>query len=120
MFDGVGIVACDKFVASEPLVCHVCTCCTTQLTDFLVRQSTWAAQKATDRYVFAVLFTSDNVINANGLVQVKRFNLIDEHSVLIFSGRIVRIVPGVPNDLRHWPHGDQISSTFVITPQTLS
>ena len=120
MFGGVGILACHRFVAREPLVCQICACCTAQLTDLLVGQSPWTTQEATDRHVLVVLFTSDDVIDTDRLVQVRGVDLIDESSVLVCSGRIVWIITGVLNDLRDRPHGNQIPSPFIITPQAFA
>jgi hypothetical protein len=99
---------------------YLCPGGAAKLADFLVGQATWPSQKATDRDFLIGTFGSNNVIDADRLVQVHRFNFIDEYSVLVCSGRIVWIVARVRYDLIHWPHGNEIPSACIIPAQAFA
>jgi hypothetical protein len=119
-FDSIGSVVHRRFISSEPLLRHVCPCGAAKLADFLIGQATWPAQKATDRDFLIGTFGSNNVIDADRLIQVHRFDLIDQHSVLVFSGRVVWIVAGVWYDLSHWPHSNEIPSAYIVLAQAFA
>lgn len=97
----------------EPLLRQVRPSRATNLANFFVAQAPWSSKETTYRNTRVVALSSNNVIDANGLIQADRFGLVDEYAMTELSGWIFGLITWILDHLRHWPHGDQIPGALV-------
>jgi hypothetical protein len=66
-----------------------------------------------------VTLATDDVIDADRLVQPQRLGLVHEDAMSKLACRKFRIVAGILDNLLDWPHGNQVASAFVFSPEAL-
>src|SRR5208337_1677457 len=112
-------VAGLRSAGGQPLSRHLRTSRSPELPNLLVGQTAWTSQETTDRDLVVVTFASDQVIHADGLVQMNRLGLADQNPMLVLRSGVVGIITRVLHDGGDGPHTDEVSGALVRSPQAL-
>src|SRR5208337_3022235 len=112
-------VAGLRSAGGQPLSRHLRTSRSPELPNLFVGQTAWTSQETTDRDLVVVAFASDQVIHANGLVQMNRLGLADQHPMLVLRSGVVGIITWVLDDGGDRPHTNEVSGALVHSPEIL-